>query len=1534
MTRLTRRARWGVAATALAVLLCARSAMSETVIIRTPDASPAPAVSAGATIETSGEADALLNRAREYIGHGQYREAVLLLQHVMDRYAHALTEQGEGLYQPAIDAVEAMIRQMGDEGLPAYRLAVDGQAASLLDGAATGHTDETALRQVTYRYFMSSHGDDAAYTLACLLIDAGRPVEATHLLNKIIHHHPDESIDRTALWGRLAVAAARSGNTTQAAQALRALRQAGADGERVRRTERAVAAAIGELRTHKVDAGRDWPSAYGNAMSDGVMPSLPAPDRKDWAMPWLSVWQHIAPVHRALYDHPTGAQRYTQRPQSRPSLVGRWQAQRWLPTAQVVTAGDRLFYKVGHRVFAVDRATGRSLWQSGEVRADENKQPNPSVYLSGRTSRTPWPYTYEEQVLFGDRLHTQLAVVGDLLLHVEQGPPNSPVVGSARFRLSYRSAQAGHNNHLAALDVRDGQVIWRSQIKSDKLEPAAVAQAVQAQLPTTRVLAAPVRIGHQLAVPVDDNGDLLLVMLDAETGETRSRHFLCSAPVGSAPRWAPVGLAADGPRLFIATGRGVVFAFNTQRQTVEWASRYERAPRRNPSYRTNTPWMHGDQRWADNAVFPVGATLVIAAADSERLHAFDRMTGRLTHTLPSADAEFFDDLNYVLGVAGGRVYLGGPDTVACYHVADGRLAWAAGVDGATGRAALTTDAVLVPKGLSAVRIDAITGKRTTLIKLSDRLDDPAGNLYSDGRRLYAAGLGRLVALAEPRSEIALLTEQVAGGQADALLLRATALEQIGRTTQARADLRKALSALDDETLVQRARLALIDALLQEASAQRPGAAALLEEAASLATDATSAARVALARAELDAIAGRVAQAAETYRQLVDTTEVVYVPVAESNAHRLVLASSLAQRRLSDLLRLHRQSVYPVLVAGGEAALAEVHTIETDKARLDAFCRVARMYAPAPAALTAAREALALADRPHLRRFALVEATLVRLTSCGDPAAESGAALLLAKAYADRGWAQQADDTAAALIQRHGDLPLGADGRTVAQVARSLRKPQAQPVAHQPMRLTDPPLATLWYRKEPGTQLAHTLIGDVTDVQTLRDNALLLVPAADKSLQLKLRDPLADDDLWRVQLPAAASYNLPVINGRRVLRGAVDRHTLIYRAANQVRAIDLAEGGDLWQADLDYTAVHNGPLPHADLLSSYQVRPYPLAGSIHTFDHGDGVYAERFWDADAMCDVLVAVDAHTGAVLWRRWFNRHTATHVALVGGWVAVLVDEGKVVWLCDRLTGKRLRTVRLDGIQPNSPILWTERGVVYRLPVGIGITPLDGRGGPARIGAQALRRMFLLDAERLAVVWADDSISMVDLRTRKELWNQKREVVGRGAISAALNHDDGELYIAGRNMNNNQSLIIVDAQTGQPVRSLDFGRYTTHRLTAETAARVGPLVPYLERQRTNSRHAALLFYNKADGQRVEDGIRLLVPKTHGYLENVIAPPEVRRGVLLIPMAEGLLAVGPANRTHTTPALKGMTPAAKSSTAEINNLNPRTNTRGVGPAKE
>jgi hypothetical protein len=176
----------------------------------------------GASLSTDPEVDRKLKRAEEYVAAGRFDNASIVWQEVLDGKTSVLRSTDGRHYTSVQFHVEGLLARTAreaPEGLKEYRVKADAEARQLL-AQAKGADEERALADIERRFFYSSLGDDAAYTLGCLMLDRFEFVAATRYFSKILAAHPDyiaktdtpPSVPRGELMLRLAIAAARSGD--------------------------------------------------------------------------------------------------------------------------------------------------------------------------------------------------------------------------------------------------------------------------------------------------------------------------------------------------------------------------------------------------------------------------------------------------------------------------------------------------------------------------------------------------------------------------------------------------------------------------------------------------------------------------------------------------------------------------------------------------------------------------------------------------------------------------------------------------------------------------------------------------------------------------------------------------------------------------------------------------------------------------------------------------------------------------------------------------------------------------------------------------------------------------------------------------------------------------------------------------------------------------------------------------------------------------------------------------------------------------
>ena len=764
----------------------------------------------GAALKTDPEQQRLLTRAQQCVEDGRLDLAAVLWQKVLDESGDTLISRDGRIYTSLVEEVERTIAKLPPEALETYRVSADGEAQAVLAAASPG-AEEDALAIVVRRFFLSSHGDDAAYTLACIALDRHDFVGASHLLNRILQRHPDPSIPPAELLLRLAVASARMNDRPTAEASLARIAQApGA------RPPSAIIDLVRQdvLQTASMaaaePAGKNWHTLLGNSSRTGHMAGLPpAATNRTLSELWTQEYplamsggpahpyggMMMGPILAFSGELPPQQQQTTAI--SREDLVGEWLKNGWMPTGQLLFHEGRVFIKTPDRLVCYsaaahdDKPLWRSLWRN-QYSLDGMSQSLAMMAMSyGAMMPTGGrPKTTAEVMLFGDRVHQSMSISGDTVYTLEgKAISDQAASGSAGPERGFQwgvMPRRTRSNWLTAYSVAGGKARWtRTASDEDKDGNTEVG-----------FLAAPVPCGNLLLAPVTDGGTIWLFGLAPETGKTVWKAYLCDEPQGGANPWSPVAIAVDGREAYLTCGCGVVFAIDGVSGSIRWAMRYER---------TGTPnnWMRNvygqgqttlidPNGWDDDLVIPYGRALVIMASDCNKLMAIDRRTCELLWESPN-DTE--PSTTYCLGVHGRSLYLGGKNVVRRYDLLSGRLVREKEIGDSYGRGCVTADAVYVPVRDSIVKFDIELNRELVQVGVALTSDDPVGNLFSDGEKLWVVGAGRVYAMTTLEHRLESLGQLVAAGDPAAQLNRMRLYARQRQMDKALSDLRGAYTLL-------------------------------------------------------------------------------------------------------------------------------------------------------------------------------------------------------------------------------------------------------------------------------------------------------------------------------------------------------------------------------------------------------------------------------------------------------------------------------------------------------------------------------------------------------------------------------------------------------------------------------------------------------------------------------------------------------------------------------------------------------------------
>lgn len=745
----------------------------------------------GASLKTEPDLESRLERARLFAEEGTYNHASTLWQNVLNQSGDTLITRDGRTYVSLAEDVERTIAKLPKAGLRIYRITADGEAQAILaDGV--GDKEEQALAEVVRKYFVSSLGDDAAYKLGCIALDNYDFVGASRLFRKILENHPDPSVPLSNVWMRLAVATAHLGDIRSAREALSKAEKV--IGEKppaeVFELVRADIEQAGESAVRVASSSQDWPMAMGNPARSGQMRALS--DGATTAT-LTRMWGYQFPLdfnsNSLRQDQVYLSRAYGRSRQpieistDEKSLIKKWKSKEWRPAHQLLMADGRVYFKTGNDLtcWNMEGESDKPVWRTAWANRFEVDSMTRMLQMmmarmgnTGSPAMLNRPASEVEIMLFGDRIHQSMSISRGTIFSIEgkqyakqvsQRP--SPTNRNVNWNYGVVPRRT-RKNWLAAYDARTGKALWHRSAADNQEDSESEAAG------DVGFMAAPVPYGNLLLAPVSDGGTLWLYALARQNGETVWRTYLCDEPSGGCKPWSPVGLSVDGRDVYLLCGAGVFFAIDATTGTIRFAVRYERvAPDNNTAYRRfgyTAPTLSLDKGWEDDVAIPYRNALVVMASDSDKLFAVDRRTGEFLWDSPRTPLDHTAE--YAVGVTqDGGFIVGGKNCVRRYDIITGLLKWQTVVESSYGRAMLTADAVYVPVKNTIVRLDVKDGSVDSQATVSLTSDDPVGNLYSDGEKIWVAGANKIYALTNLQQRLAILEKRIKRGDANAHIER-------------------------------------------------------------------------------------------------------------------------------------------------------------------------------------------------------------------------------------------------------------------------------------------------------------------------------------------------------------------------------------------------------------------------------------------------------------------------------------------------------------------------------------------------------------------------------------------------------------------------------------------------------------------------------------------------------------------------------------------------------------------------------------------
>ena len=705
-----------------------------------------PGDQAGQFIAPPRSIEQQLQEAEQAIQQDQMSEAVLRLGALLQREGAAIDSDVAGqdfflepeqplrgkqvLRESLLQRASDVLGQLPPKGLDLYELNYGAAARKDLE-QATVAGDWDALQEVSRRYFHTRAGYQATYLWAYRQLNGGRPLAAVVLLQRLAR----QPRARQLLGGQLDVALARATQLadrpmTEVVDALHGVAGQAAGGVQAQRYRigdvDVVAPADGEesnwlqdhfaaLQRRSAEPQSDYPLAGGNPARSGNGGGQMPLTSPRWKLPTVSGALQERSLRTTIADL---------------SARSQLPAPTWMP----LLVGDQLLMRTTERLVAVDFATGKRVWEYPWFSSSSAyEQSGPDI-----TATPDEEGTLLRQRIWNDLPYGRITSDGRRVFLLHKLGELETAALSPFGRMPFQTAKSAESsgNTLVALDLpTEGKILWT--IGVDGSEPHPLSEAF--------FLGPPLPLHGRLYVIAELAGDIVLLCLDPATGDERWRQQLLAIESGgiqSDPirRVAGAMPAYKDGVLICPTGAGAVVAFDLTSRSLLWGASYPRNDVLSSSVTSAGRGLEPDQlmqRWLDGTPMIVGSTVLVTPIESERLFAFDLLTGRQLWTeIPRGS------MRYLAGVRDGKIILAGTRHLQAIDLRSGRPVWewqmqdAASDEQIAGIGAFGGDLYYVPTTQSRiVAVDVTTGQTEEV----QRTDYSLGNMVAADGQLIVQG---------------------------------------------------------------------------------------------------------------------------------------------------------------------------------------------------------------------------------------------------------------------------------------------------------------------------------------------------------------------------------------------------------------------------------------------------------------------------------------------------------------------------------------------------------------------------------------------------------------------------------------------------------------------------------------------------------------------------------------------------------------------------------------------------------------------------
>jgi len=627
-----------------------------------------------------------LDRGRRLVADQRWSDAATLFDEILaaDRDCFFREDRHQRTWQSIKSETNRLIGSLEKPGREAYELQFRARADRMLEKAVASN-DTAGIVAVARRWFHTPAGYRATLLAAIDALEASQPLAAAAWLDRLaavdggVAFEPTLSIMRAIAWFR-------AGDRVAAATILEQARASGRNVCRIAGKDVTVSfpagggltwltSLIGEPKNRLGSHAGEWAMHRGDPARNGVaVASCPL----------------LAPRYRVpLSRHPEESRLLESQRRLRAE-----QELAVLPAGTPLAVNGMILVRTTMGLLAIDFETGKRVWLQNGPGSLPLQAAAAGADGAGETADGDASGSFTS--VFDDATSGTMASDGRLVFVIESHPDAmaSPQAMGMNFRpgmqgMGMRGAAGWREgNTLSAYDVADrGTLRWRLPARGVSAKDAGLQAAAW-------YLGAPLPVGEQLLVLVEEKGEIRLDVLDAGTGRLEwSQPFAevdeeraIDSRESHARRLAGLSPALAEGVLVCPTGAGAVVAVDLATRTLLWAHEYPQ-PRqadmtvlpngiRVPRNGFGGQGFGGDGareqrmgRWLDSAPILSGGRVLLTPGESQELHCLDLRRGTTAWRLPRKNRL------YVAGVVDGRAIVVGRRSLEALDLKTGRSLW-------------------------------------------------------------------------------------------------------------------------------------------------------------------------------------------------------------------------------------------------------------------------------------------------------------------------------------------------------------------------------------------------------------------------------------------------------------------------------------------------------------------------------------------------------------------------------------------------------------------------------------------------------------------------------------------------------------------------------------------------------------------------------------------------------------------------------------------------------------------------------------------